>query len=341
MTDMRRFALFGIFLLGATTFVNAQEAVPVTTSVASFEERMQQLEAQFAAFQQADAPVNAESAAYGDPAACGWGHVGHRGCGWSAAVGFYYFQNRSHRPVATALTATGSTAIDFSDNDDLAPRLELQRVWDGGLGLRGRYWTIDQDSAENVALPGGALVSLANTALAAVLVPPGGAAALTRSVSVDVIDLEYTQDIDFGFASLVFSGGVRYARLEDHRTIQGTLLGVGSAVADSRLEGVGPVVGYEFRRPLDYWCVSLYHSLRFAFLFADLQTSSVTRDAGGAITTTSTADIESYFPMGEIELGVEKSNLFGTNAFVRAACTAVVYDETALLGFGLLTGVQY
>jgi hypothetical protein len=275
--------------------------------------------------------------------------------------------------LSTSSYPTIQRQIDFDWDAELAPLIWLGYVGCDGCGVRARYWRFDEDthlavqnhdqsgatsigSAAPLGLalssPGpllggdtvhGVTLSGAYNGKGNIGTVPTGADGLTfaSTLELDVVDLEATQDVHMGCWSLLFSGGVRYARLSqkysatrfnsgsfDTWWLLPTRVAEDSATLDSEheFEGVGPTAAVEARRVVGCTGLILYGSARGALLFgknkqdASLGTAfrgDYLRPNHSLVTfdrttfTHASASGDDVLPVLELELGVEFAHDLG------------------------------
>lgn len=220
--------------------------------------------------------------------------------GTVATFGLRVVQPRGvHFPVHINGQTTHST-YDFDFDYVASPWVSLEAINDEGFGIRGTYWYVEADGR---ATPENAID------------PPFGV-----KLKSHVADFELTQDVDFNFLSVVYTMGFRYldsSRTSDRPNIQ---------VRTPSFDGIGPMVSYEVRRPISD-TFSLYHSLRGAVLYGD-ETHIVI--APGGIPDPHSK--KGFIPVGDVEVGAELHEAFGSAMNLRVSWIATAYRDIAFMG---------
>lgn len=151
----------------------------------------------------------------------------------------------------------GQASVDFplrENRYDVTPRVWLGYVWEHGFGVRARYWQFNQP-----------LVAEAYD------VNFGGVnVATTGRLNMYAVDIEATQQANFGFWDLTFAGGVRLGSIRHCNTLH-----VAGLIADdidafwcSKFDkAVGPTVAIEFERPIGSRGLALVGKARGSLLF--------------------------------------------------------------------------
>jgi hypothetical protein len=237
--------------------------------------------------------------------------------------------NPAYVVARTVAGVTTTSQSDFAYDYDISPRAWLAYVNPCGLGVRGRWWTFDDDSTTTFTNPGGgfAIDSAGPLGLQNLSTTAGDLLTYSSSLELDVIDLEAIQQFHCGWWSCAASFGVRYARLEQsYSHTEVPTVGAVDAVQSSHdFEGYGPTAAFEGYCPLGCSNLSLYGSARAALLFGDSQQSSrlISNNVLTNVATTSGFDI---LPVGEFELGLQWSRPCGTAQwFVNAGMVAQAY----------------
>lgn len=214
-----------------------------------------------------------------------------------------------HFPVAI----TGSTTFDtYSFDFDWvsSPFISLERINCDGFGVRGSYWHIE------------------STGRAAPDIVTAATPLFLMNLKTDVIDLEVTQDIDFGFASLVYTTGMRY--LATKRTTDRPNI----SLRTPAFEGIGPTVSYEFRRRFAAW--SVFHSLQASLIYG--RETHVILAPGGVLDR---QQGDTFIPAGSVEAGVEFDEVGGWPATARASCFAAGFRGVAYMGMHLQLSLNW
>lgn len=282
----------------------------------------------------------------------------------SAGAGFYYVKPHfdNNPGFASFSAASGGTAqfgTDFSYDYSFSPVLWIGVANEGGLGLRARWFHFQQssdpllastaDSAGATHIRSAAPLGLGLDSSSTVLNGANriGAAdfAFETSLEVDVWDFEGSQALDFGYWTMLFSGGLRYAHLAQSynafllvhaSTVNGNRFGEsGGAFSGHSFNGAGPTIALDVTRKLGDSGFAVFASARGAILFgrskqgafrnllATRTTPSGTTVRDGPTTNDSAyVTHEQTLPVTELEVGlnwardVGRTNVFFQSAFV-------------------------
>ncbi len=232
--------------------------------------------------------------------------------GVSAVFGLRAVQARGvHFPVV--ITGNPNPEMyKFDFETTASPYVEAEWVAQGsGFGLRSSYWHSESRGRAEPDKAANPLFGL--------------------SMTTDIVDLELTQDIDFGFASLLYTTGVRYLSTR-RETNQPNI-----TLRTPRFEGLGPILSYEFRRPLRNMSVfhfrrplrnmSVFHSFKAGLIYGEEEHIVI---APGNLPDPQTS--KGFFAIGDIEAGLECHELFGTPIDARATCFGAAIRDVAYLG---------
>lgn len=228
------------------------------------------------------------------------------------------------------LVGITSQQVDFDHGADFAPLVQLGYLGEGGLGVRGRWWTLSSNDAISKSVtssPGetefiqfpdmlgvGGLLNL--TFL--VGGPDDASLTFSHDLSMDVFDLEGVWSTQLGRTSLLFSAGVRYAQMDQ---------AYGLSVEGERInlfrqdfDGVGPTTSLQVSRRIGQTNLSLYGLSRGSLLFGEAEQRSQfpfgeigPGDLDGGFGRTATSD--SIRPVGELELGANWCHHIGRREF--------------------------
>ena len=152
-------------------------------------------------------------------------------------------------------------AVDF--NYEAAPRIWLGYSYDDGWGLRARYWQIDAYERFNFRELGGV---------------GDDSAFITGAFNLDAytVDAELTRQFARGNWCLLGALGVRHADYRERANLSGFSVdasgatdGVSLANADllQAVEGTGPTLGLDARRPFGDWHLALIGGVRVSTLW--------------------------------------------------------------------------
>lgn len=155
---------------------------------------------------------------------------------------------RPHISGAPSSFGLGPTVSRTIDSDYTANvRYVLGYMSDSGIGIRGRYWSFDDQYQ---------------------YVPPFAPAEL--GVAAEAADLEAVLTQKLRHFDFEVSGGVRYGKLE-YTNPSATLLGIGQLT----FEGIGPTLGVAARRDLGVQGLSLFGNLRGSMLVGDVRNGAL------------------------------------------------------------------
>jgi hypothetical protein len=191
------------------------------------------------------------------------------GCGFYGGAEFTYLKPHydhglttlihqfSLMPGGGAMPATYS-GYEFADvpwNYQGAPRGWIGYEDASGFGVRGRWWSFDQSTAEET------IQTLSYFGLG------------RMGLDAYTVDLEATQQIAGGPWAVVGFAGMRYAEITTTIELEQTALNgqdFSDAYADfmSKMSGVGPTMGVEGFRSL-FWGLGLYGSARMSILYGN------------------------------------------------------------------------
>lgn len=274
----------------------------------------------------------------------------------TGGAGFYflkpYFDNNQAYTVKSTLasmapgmdaTAVSSVQRDFCLDPAFAPLIWVGYATESGLGIRARWWHLEQGSqlAAVNADPAGETTITSAAPRGLSITSPGhllkafgaGADAMVfdSNLRLDSWDLEATQDWQAGCWSLLVSGGIRYVHLAQNYNAYRFNSGTAGAVvfaedfaalqSGHNLSAFGPTLSLELRRPLGKSGFSFYADGRGALLFG-CQTQQANRLAVQAGTnamgpfetsnfTNSDGSRDALLPILELEVGAEYGRDYG------------------------------
>jgi hypothetical protein len=206
------------------------------------------------------------------------------------------------------------TDTAFNYDYTVSPRAWLEYRTADDVGIRATYFQFDQAADTATGSPpanGFGAVFHPVFGLVNIGSPiPGDVYTTQSGLEVYSIDLEVTKWVDFSTWQLMGSVGLRYASVEQSYEAQlrdalGTL--VGSLDNQRRLDGFGPTLGVEFRRPLTAG-LSLFGTARGSLLFGEQSTTFVGGEDLDLITplfTFANSEEDDLLPVGELQLGVD------------------------------------
>ena len=307
-------------------------------------------------------------------------HSGH----FVAGLGFYYVRPHWESNPAFAASYYGGNGggerfvtqlSEFNGDYELAPRMWLGFVTGSGLGARTRYWRFDGDIREelvNEAPTDGGPITVGTGPTQVVSVEPLGVGPVisfgfegtdslvfTSGLTLDVLDLEATQEVSSFGCSLLLTGGLRYAHMRqsynaflshEHGADGGGGAGVGGIIGGifgpgvtgidddpsetllsrHNFQGAGPTVSLEVRRSVAGTGLALFAGARGAVLFGHGRHSAYfvrnfeEYPDGGCgqvdISVEAHSERHDWLPVTEFEIGTEWSKELGSGRlFVRTA----------------------
>lgn len=220
---------------------------------------------------------------------------------------------------------------DFDYDFEFAPVIAIEYKCGHGLGVRGRYWHFDAGDTVSAINHAGDNVRirsahpLGDGVESPTPIPPGfvtlgdgtGDRLVVESgLELDVFDVELTKACDFCGCSVLFFGGVRFARID--QTFNGfvanrDLTFTEINLTDHVFNGAGPTLGMEVRHMLGCTGLALFGSGRGSFLYGHhshhmnsfevLEARGVRFNPGEF--DTSSVEWQDFLPVLEAELGVE------------------------------------
>lgn len=211
-------------------------------------------------------------------------------------------------------TNTFSAQVLPLDYDfELSGRYWLGFRGPGNLGARVRYWEWEhlaateaftvgptQSPALAASIPG--TVGFAAITLNAL---PGNEVSVSHRLEMATLDLEGTQDFQFGAMELRLAAGLRYLRFN-----QDYVAGVNAAAASrgfayrQSFEGIGPTIALEMKRELGF-NLSLYAQARGSVTFGDRNDRLSAYFPPAFEFTYSSIGGDDLISVGEVGLGVQ------------------------------------
>ena len=250
---------------------------------------------------------------------------------FSAGLGFYlmtpFFSNNATGVFTEVGNKSGGVNVaqqNFSQHIDAAPLAWLAYTWENGWGVRARWFDFVGDTTATASFD--PTVFTFSSILDVPLEAPGEKFISTRSLHLDVIDLEATNNFVWGKWALLGSIGVRYAHLAIAQTQIATFEGETffNASSSSTFSGVGPTIALEARRRIADSDFFLYGSGRGSILCGTLHQNASfgSFDGGGGggvvpaqnltlVTDNYSNRSVTVLGVGEIELGVEWARVIG------------------------------
>ena len=207
---------------------------------------------------------------------------------WRFFVGgeLLYVQPRwSTNPAYAVRTDITSTPFidtvsqkNFDHDFNASPVITAGIVSPSGLGVRGRYWSLDSDAGARAATTMGGeqtVVTAYPLGIGIQALPTQDSQILTfrNSLRVQTADAELTWTHLIGPATFLFSGGARYANVRQGYDIDDlfltTFMTVEPLRSAHRFEGAGPTLSTDVTYPLSWGGFSLYADGRGSIIFGD------------------------------------------------------------------------
>jgi len=218
--------------------------------------------------------------------------------------------------------------VDIRQHMDVAPLFWLGYLTDSGWGGRVRYWYLregsDQATAPFSPISGSA-VAIASASPLGLSLPPSGNMSVTSELAMQFLDLEAMRQLQAGRWDLLFSGGLRFMRVDETYNAYGNAnfgaTGFFALLSNRSFEGIGPTLALEARRPFAGSGLALYGSARGSVVIGSANQQA-------AIPNESVASQDHQdrgVPIGELELGVE---------YERQVGHARLFGQIALVGQG-------
>jgi hypothetical protein len=292
---------------------------------------------------------------------CGCGFYG----GVEAAILRPSFNNNTALLGYTVSTASIS-AIDFSSNYNVSPRIWLGYMGPCGFGGRISYWQYDQaanappgvqSGTDVVYFAPGITTSIPSVNLGYMQTDlPGDTLSTSEHLHMYTLDAEVTQCLEICCWNVVFGGGLRDASVhvgrENILTPVGATVPYENATIDNNFDGVGPTAFAEFRRPFGGCGFAFVGSVRGSLLYGTK--SLYVNDAYPNLMPTHTyqQSVDGCLGVAEFSLGLEWDRNFSGNRTVFAQCLwesqfwsnmgdsiSPTGDSLGLTGFGIAVGI--
>lgn len=267
---------------------------------------------------------------------CGCEHQG----GIIGGVGIYwvqpFFQSNPSYTTTTTTTVGSKTSVvqstvDVNQQMDVAPEIWLGYIGQDGLGARIRWWEFRQGSNQSVNVPAGTATTLTSlsggsgTLVGAMNFAGGGqfSYADTTKLDLQVWDVEALKDVQVGAFDLLFSGGVRFAHLNETLNQYLYQPGFGEAGTEQGFSagsftGAGPTLALEARWPFRNSGLALYGKARGSVLFGSAHSTAFSNNTpsvlfGAPVSYTVLANPDRVMSVAEGEIGLELSRQMGNN----------------------------
>jgi hypothetical protein len=292
---------------------------------------------------------------------------------WSPAVeqsgsGFYAgfslvfakpYYKESFEATTISLATGTMDLVPFSQDFNATPRIWAGYVGPNGLGVRATYWQFSHDGNPLTITPDPFSVAAAQVVsviFPATIIAGGQGQVLqtTSNLRLDTFDLEGTQQFSLGMMSMVASGGIRYALLEQKSEAMVLDGGRPQQVLSwsRRFEGIGPTIGLDIRRPVGDWGFALVGGGRGALLFGHKNIDRFLMSGSESeLPFLRLTGADEVVGCGQLELGVEWERQLehGGFLFVRGTWEGQLWTDAGaptltFLGFqgiGLSCGLGY
>jgi len=181
--------------------------------------------------------------------------IGNAACcdqsGWFGDLGFYILNPTwSNGNTAFAVTSpvdgvSTNTQVNFDHDATFVPFFQIGYAGRNGLGVRGRWWTVDSSDTQDfegsigggTGVRGPSLLGAGSTFVGATLPLTSNTIDVeaTNRLRMDVIDLEGIWSLEYLRSSVLLSAGIRYAH-------------VGQSYDATLVQEYDPIVGPNFTR---------------------------------------------------------------------------------------------
>lgn len=338
-----------LVLAGFATASHAQSENSIS------EQRLAQLEAEVAELRQAlYAPANAGAC----DVCCECPPSGFYG---GAEVVFAKpFLKEAFRASVVDLTGTQSL-LPYEYGYNATPRGWLGYVGPEQLGVRARYWNLQQDSGPETFVADG--FSFPGTQSVTVIFPaaistdaPGEVLSVSTGIELTTFELEGTFHFDGWGNQFVASAGLQYAKISQNYQSAVIVGGLPEQILnwDRSLEGLGPTAGLQLRRPVGNRGLQFFGGAQVALLYSekDIHRFSIGGAAPppfGGIPFVNLNDADELLATGQLQLGVEwtRELTWGGDLFVRGTYEGQIWTDSGgnalgylgVEGFGLAIGV--
>lgn len=263
------------------------------------------------------------------------------------------FQATIYQPLIDTMTL-----VPFSSDYRTAPRAWLGYGLQNGFGVQTRYWEYNQgfNPFNFVTTP----TSLPGAQTATIIFPaailstiPGDVLSVSSGIEMRSLDLEATMRYELQNTQVLVSGGLRYALIRQDYNASVLSGGVPSSTLswDRKLEGIGPLIGAQLRRPFGSWGLAVIGGGRAGLIFASKDIHRTVVSPLPAPPTNSAVnfdDADELLMNLEVDLGLEWSRRwsFG-DVFVRGTYEGQLWSDSGgsalgylgVEGFGLSVGM--
>ena len=227
---------------------------------------------------------------------------------------YIYYENVIVQPFFTRNSAyyledppaiDGYLEVPFDWDLTYSPRIEVGRLGDCGcLGWRVRYWHFDADSDLNATDPNGDIfAAFADDSISFIGIDDASEAFFSHSLKMDVVDAE----VAFRECNRTYSGGIRYARMEQEYVGVEIAPGTDAFLATHDFDGFGLTTAVELQRP---WRggLSVFAKVRASLLYGESTWRAVNDDEDALLSNNNNDDL---LAVGELQLGIDWRTCLG------------------------------
>lgn len=239
---------------------------------------------------------------------------------FSAGVDFTFVKPHfESNPAFTILNSDGSRSDTFTQQElnfstELAPRVWLEMLQCGSLGLRASWWQFDNAASRASASPPA-------NGFGRIIPPTFGDVDLSTSIPNSTysaganlkaynVDLEGTHSFQSGEWGWLATAGMRYASIEQgytSRLTSATGVTQGSIDYFHEIRGIGPTMSLRTLRPFTPQ-LGLFGTARGSLLFGD-STSRLNaiedQDLDTSLTTQSSTSRDDLLPVADVQVGLQ------------------------------------
>ncbi len=238
------------------------------------------------------------------------------------AFGVQGTSNRSNGAIPPGSPGTRvAERIDIDHNTVAAPQIWLGYLSEDGWGARIRYWYFREGTNQSINGSSGPVSSTAIYSAAPLglsLINGTSSMVATSKLQLQVFDIEGLFKVSAANWNILFSGGVRVARIDQAYNAYVPQNGNNALISSNVFSGAGPTLAVELRHPIFKSAFNVYGSARYSLVFGDGQQQASIPDQNVF------AQDQRHIGIGiaEMELGLEyrqtvgRSQLFGQVAAV-------------------------
>jgi hypothetical protein len=234
-------------------------------------------------------------------------------CGWYAGAGAYFVAPRwtTNPALVTAQGIAGvatTVQTDFDYDLSTSPLVWFGYRGPSCLGFEVRGWWFDDSESIALTNPGGGLLvnSAAPLGLRNTSTTAGDVLSFASSLQIDVVDLVGSYQAQFGFGTLDFGAGVRYARVDQeylHSEDPAASALIDSVASSHTFEGVGPTLALRGRAAVTQRLTAIA-DLRYSVLYGDFDQQAFAIN-DNVLTARRSHATDDFMNIAEIEFGAE------------------------------------